>query len=215
MTWLQFFFIQTTLWFFVGCISKSFHSAKKRVSLFASRPNSTTFWTSKQENMFYCLVFFLKHLYNTYTIVQNVDRYYIGVPYLEGIMDSACKQGSLWGLQSTPPHDKWKNSPKQTTPSSRICSWHDDDFGYFGYYYPKPDLLHRSARDIFLSPNRQRFFGGWVIKKRPKRSIYSKDRPIKTSSQYVCTRQITIHFPSQAWQKHNLQNNRSELLMVI
>ena len=187
---------------------KVFIVAKKSFT-FASRPNSQlekTFWTSKQENMFYCLVFFLKHLYNTYTIVQNVDRYYIGVPYLEGIMDSACKQGSLslWGLRPTP-HDKRKKFPQTNNPQHLYSAW------WWFRGIPKTRPFAQVSMGNFLSLNHKRFFCALI----PKQSIYSKDRPIKTCIHHVCTRQITIHFPFRAWQKHNLQNNRSELLMVI
>ena len=125
-----FFHYRPQLDFLLVVFPKVFLVAKKSFT-FASRPKSQlekTFWTSKQENMFYCLVFFLKHLYNTYTIVQNVDRYYIGVPYLEGIMDFACKQGSLSEVCGRHHMTSEKNSPKQTTPS--ICIRPDDDFGY-------------------------------------------------------------------------------------
>ena len=157
--------------------------------------------------MFYCLVFFLKHLYNTYTIVQNVDRYYIGVPYLEGIMDSACKQGSLSLSEVCGRHHMTseKNSPKQTTPS--ICIRPDDDFGYT----QNPTFCAGQHGKFFIAQPQKIFFCALIS----KQSIYSKDRPIKTCIHHVCTRQITIHFPFRAWQKHNLQNNRSELLMVI
>ena len=151
MTQMQFISLQTTTWFFVGCISKSFHSCKKEFHFCKSSQLEKTFWTSKQENMFYCLVFFLKHLYNTYTIVQNVDRYYIGVPYLEGIMDSACKQGSLWGLRPTP-HDKRKKFPQTNNPQHLYSAW------WWFRVYPKPDLLRRSAWEIFYRSTTKDFF---------------------------------------------------------
>ena len=187
---------------------KVFILVAKKSFTFASRPKSQlekTFWTSKQENMFYCLVFFLKHLYNTYTIVQNVDRYYIGVPYLEGIMDSACRQGSLslrfaadttWQAKKIPPN---KQPPAFVFGLMMISG------------IPKTRPFAQVSMGNFLSLNHKRFFCALI----PKQPIYSKDRPIKTCIYHVCTRQITIHFPFWAWQKHNLQNNRSELLMVI
>ena len=188
---------------------KVFVVAKKSFT-FASRPKSQlekTFWTSKQENMFYCLVFFLKHLYNTYTIVQNVDRYYIGVPYLEGIMDSACKQGSLSLSLRFAADTTWqaKKIPPNKQPPAFV-------FGLMMISgIPKTRPFAQVSMGNLLSLNHKRFFCALI----PKQSIYSKDRPIKTCIHHVCTRQITIHFPFRAWQKHNLQNNRSELLMVI
>ena len=126
-----FFHYRPQLDFLLVVFPKVFLVAKKSFT-FASRPKSQlekTFWTSKQENMFYCLVFFLKHLYNTYTIVQNVDRYYIGVPYLEGIMDSACKQGSLSLRFAADTTWQAKKIPPNKQPPAFVYR-PDDDFGY-------------------------------------------------------------------------------------